>query len=267
MVLDPGETVELHARLFDDRGRPLGEAGDVDWELDGLEGVVNENGVFTASTNGGFQAGVVRASVGGLTGEARARVVPQLPIEEGFGAYADGALPPGWVNAQAGRFVVSTLDGEKAFEKPPDDTLFARARAFIGPADWSDYTFEADVRAPMARRQMADVGVTVQTYSLVLYGTTQRLKLEPWEPETERTVSVPFSWEPDTWYRIKLRVDNLPEGGVQARGKAWRVGDPEPAEWLIDRIDPIGSPKGAPGLFLNAPQGAWLDNFVLTANE
>jgi len=119
----------------------------------------------------------------------------------------------------------------------------------------------------MRRRQMADVGITVQTYSLVLYGTTQRLKLEPWEPETERTVTVPFEWEPDTWYRIKLRVENLPDGTVRAQGKAWPVGETEPDEWLIDRVDPIGNRKGAPGLFLNAPQGAYLDNFVLTANE
>lgn len=267
MVLDPGERVTLTARLFDDQGRFLRNAGGVDWSLDGLEGVLGADGTFTAAADGSFHAGVIRASVDGLVGEARARVVPALPISEGFESYEDGELPPGWVNAQAGRFVVSTLDGEKVFEKPPDDTLFARARAFIGPADWSDYTFEADVRAPMRRRQMADVGVTAQTYSLILYGTTQQLKLEPWEPETERTVAVPFSWQPDTWYRLKLRVDNLPDGRVRARGKAWPAGESEPAEWLIDRTDPIGNRHGAPGLFLNAPQGAYLDNFVLTAND
>jgi hypothetical protein len=266
MVLDPGETVELRARLFDSRGRFLREADGVDWALEGLEGTLDGN-TFTVSGEAQFQAGVIRASAGGLTAESRARVAHPLPITEGFDSYEDGELPPGWVNAQAGRFVVSTLDGEKVLEKPPDETLFSRARAFIGPADWSDYTFEADVRAPMRRRQMADVGVTVQTYSLVLYGTTQRLKLEPWEPEIGRTVTVPFEWEPDIWYRLKLRVENLPDGQVRARGKAWPVGEAEPEEWLIDRVDPIGNRKGAPGLFLSAPQGAYLDNFVLTANE
>ena len=267
MVLEPGESVTLTARLFDARGLSLGEADGVDWELDGLEGNLTADGTYTVSSTPGLQAGVLRASVGALAGDSRARVVHPLPWTEDFDAYADGELPPGWVNAQAGRFVVATLDGDKVLEKPPDETLFSRARAFIGPTDWSDYTFEADVRAPMRRRQMADVGITVQTYSLVLYGTTQRLKLEPWEPETERTVTVPFEWEPDTWYRIKLRVENLPDGTVRAQGKAWPVGETEPDEWLIDRVDPIGNRKGAPGLFLNAPQGAYLDNFVLTANE
>ena len=74
------------------------------------------------------------------------------------------------------------------------------------------------MRAPTRRRQMADVGITAQRYSLVLYGNAQQLKLEPWEPETQRTVTVPFAWKPDTWYRLKLRVENLPNGtGARAR--------------------------------------------------
>ena len=100
---------------------------------------------------------------------------------------------------------------------------------------------------------MGDVGITAQRYSLVLYGTSQQLKIEPWEPETQRTVTVPFAWKPDTWYRLKLRVENLPNGQVRAQGKAWAVGEPEPAAWMIDKIDPIGNRQGAPGLFIDAP--------------
>ena len=77
------------------------------------------------------------------------------------------------------------------------------------------------MRAATRRRQMGDVGITAQRYSLVLYGNSQRLKIEPWEPETARTVTVPFAWKPDTWYRLKLRVENLPNGQVRAQGKAW----------------------------------------------
>ena len=79
-----------------------------------------------------------------------------------------------------------TLDGQKVLQKAPTNTIFKRIRVFIGPVDWSNYTFEADVRAATRRRQMGDVGITAQRYSLVLYGTTQKLKLEPWEPETTR---------------------------------------------------------------------------------
>ena len=171
------------------------------------------------------------------------------------------------VNVVGSRLRVATLDGQKALFKPPDNTIFKRSRVFLGPADWSNYTFEADVRAGMRRRQMGDVGITAQRYSLVLYGNSQRLKIEPWEPETERTVTVPFSWRPDTWYRLKVRAENLPDGQVRVRGKAWPVGEAEPAAWMIERVDPIGNRQGAPGLFIDAQFGVYLDNFRMTANQ
>ena len=60
---------------------------------------------------------------------------------------------------------------------------------------------------------------------------------------------VPFEWKADTWYHLKLRVENMPDGKVRARGKAWPTGQPEPEAWTIEKIDPIGNRKGAPGLF------------------
>ena len=265
MVLKPGQKVNLKARLFDAKGLFLREEPAV-WALDGLKGAIDNTGAFTVSADPAGQAGLIKATVAGLTGEARARVVHALPWKESFDAFADGAIPPGWVNAQAGKVSVVTLDGQKVLQKAADETIFKRARVFFGPTDWSNYTFEADVRAPERRRQQGDVGVTAQRYSLVLYGTTQRLKIEPWEPETSRTVSAPFTWKPDAWYHLKLRVENLPNGSVRAQGKAWAVGQPEPAAWTLERIDPIGNREGAPGLFLDAQFGAYLDNFSITAN-
>jgi len=265
MVLGPGEAVAMRARLFDDRGRFLREAP-ASWSLDGLDGTIDDGTLRIASGPGG-QAGLIRATVGGLTGEARARVVRTLPYTETFDAYADGSAPPGWVNAVTGRLSIVGDEGGKILRKEATNTLFKRARVFFGATDWSDYTFEADVRATERRRQMADVGLTVQRYSLVLYGTTQRLKLEPWEPEIARTVTIPFAWQPDTWYHLKLRVENLPDGSVRARGKAWRTGEPEPEAWLIDKVDPIGEREGSPGLFLDAEFGVDLDNFSLTRNQ
>src|SRR5262249_2886628 len=150
------------------------------------------------------QAGLIKATAGTLTGQARARVVHPLPWKETFDSYAEGAVPAGWVNAVAGKLSVITVDGQKVLQKAPDDTIFKRIRVFIGPVTWSNYTFESDVRVATRRRQMGDVGITVQRYSLVLYGNSQKLKIEPWEPEIQRTVTVPFAWKPDTWYRLKL---------------------------------------------------------------
>jgi outer membrane protein assembly factor BamB len=265
LSLEPGQTVKLHARSYDASGRLLKEEK-ATWSLEGLEGTVTD-GAVTIANKPNQQAGLIKATVGSLTGEARARVAHPLPWTENFDNYADGAIPPGWANTVPGRLVVATLDGQKVLQKEPLNTIFQRGRTFIGPTNWSDYTFQADVRAPQRRRQMADIGVTAQRYSLVLYGTTQQLKIEPWEPETVRTVTVPFAWKPDTWYRLKLRVENLPNGQVRARGKAWAVTDAEPADWMIDKTDPIGNREGAPGLFINAPFGAYLDNFSLSKNQ
>jgi hypothetical protein len=213
------------------------------------------------------QAGLIKATSGTLHGEARARVAHPLPWTETFEAYADGAVPKGWVNAVAGKFSVTTLDGGKVLQKAPDESIFQRLRMFIGPVDWSNYTFEADVRVASRRRQMGDIGLTAQRYSLVLYGNSQQLKLESWEPETQRTVTVPFSWKPDAWYHVKLRVENLPDGKVRAQGKAWPTGEREPAAWMIDKVDPIGNRQGAPGVFAAAQFGAYLDNVKLVANQ
>ena len=160
-----------------------------------------------------------------------------------------------------------TLDGQKVLQKAPDESIFQRGRMFIGPVDWSNYTFEADVRVATRRRQMGDIGVTAQRYSLVLYGNSQQLKLEPWEPEIQRTVTVPFTWKADAWYHLKLRVENSSDGKVRARGKAWPTGETEPTEWMIDKMDPMGNRQGAPGIFAFAPYGAFVDNLKLVANQ
>jgi outer membrane protein assembly factor BamB len=266
LMLTPGQTVRLRARLFDDKGRFLREEAAATWTLEGLKGTVS-NGAVTIAPGGAEQAGIIKATAGGLTGEARARVARPLPWKETFDSYADGTAPPGWAIVAGSQVAVATLDGQKVLQKAPLDTLLKRARVFIGPTTWSNYTFEADVRAAERRRQMGDVGITAQRYSLVLYGTSQRLKLEPWEPETARTVTVPFAWKPDTWYRLKLRVENLPNGQVRAQGKAWPAGEAEPAAWLIDKTDPIGNREGAPGLFIDAQFGVHLDNFTITQNQ
>jgi len=265
LMLAPGQTVKLRARLFDDKGRFLREETAAAWTLQGLNGTI-ANGALTVSADPMEQAGLIRATAGGLTGEARARVARPMPWKETFDAYADGAAPPGWAIVGGSQLAVATLDGQKVLQKAPLDTIFKRARVFIGPTTWSNYTFEADVRAAERRRQMGDIGITAQRYSLVLYGASQRLKIEPWEPETTRTVTVPFAWKADTWYRLKLRVENLPNGQVRARGKAWPAGEAEPAAWLIDKTDPIGNRQGAPGLFIDAQYGAHLDNFTITQN-
>jgi outer membrane protein assembly factor BamB len=267
LVLKPGQSVKLRARLFDSKGRFLSEASGTAWSLQGLKGSVAPDGTFTVAADAIDQAGTIKATSGALNGESRARVSRALPWTENFDAYQDGTAPAGWINMTAGKFTVATVDGQKVLQKTPDNTIFKRIRAFIGSVDLSNYTIEADVRGTTRRRQMTDIGVTAQRYSLVLYGNAQQLKIEPWEPETKRSVHAPFTWAADKWYHLKLRVENMPDGKVRARGKAWPTGEAEPANWMIEMIDPVGNHKGAPGLFVDAEFGAYIDNLKLVANQ
>ena len=266
LVLKPGQTVELHARLFDAAGRFLREDNSGTWSLDHLKGTV-ANGKFEVAADPVGQAGLIKATVGNVTGEARARVIPPLPWNETFDSYAVGSLPPQWVSAQAGQFQVTELDGQKVLEKKPTDTLFKRMRVFMGPSDWSNYTVEADIRIPEKRRQMGDAGIVAQRYTLVAFGNNQRLEMNSWQPEVARAASAPFEWKPDTWYRLKLRVENIADGKTRIRGKAWAAADPEPDRWLIDRTDPIPNKQGSPGLFADAQFGVYFDNFKVTPNQ
>ena len=267
VVMKPGQKLAFHARTFDAKGRFLHEEPAATWALTGLKGTMDANGTFTADPANGDQAGIIKATVGSVSGEARARVARPLPWTETFESYADGAVPPGWIIVGTAKTSVGTIDGQKALYKAPDNTIFKRYRGFVGDVNLSDYTIEADVRGTTKRRQMSDLGVTAQRYTMVLYGNAQQLKIEPWEPETKRTVAVPYKWEAETWYHLKLRVENMPDGSVRARGKVWATGQPEPDGWMIEKRDPIGNHKGAPGFFIDAEFGAYVDNIKVAKNQ
>ena len=267
LVLKPGQAVKLHADAFDKLGRLIGPATGVTWSLNGLKGAVAADGTFTPDAGTLEQAGTIKAAAGSISGEGRARVVRPLPWTETFDALAEGTTPPGWIIVGTAKTAVGTIDGQKALYKAPDNTIFKRYRAFVGSVDESNYTIEADVRGTTRRRQMSDLGVTAQRYSLVVYGNAQALKIESWEPETHRAAQVPFEWKADTWYHLKLRVENMPDGKVHARGKVWPTGQAEPAAWMIEKIDPIGNHKGAPGFFIDAEFGAYIDNIKVSKNQ
>jgi outer membrane protein assembly factor BamB len=215
-LIKPGEPLQLEIRAFDAQGEPVANPGQATWTLDGLKGTL-ENGRFTPAAGIG-QAGLVQATIGSATGAARIRVVPDLPWHYTFDDM--GEAPPNyWINA-TGKFAVREVEGDKVLVKLANNAFaFAkRTRPFFGHVDLSDYTIEADVRSMEVRRQMSDVGVVAQRYELVLFGNHQRLELQPWQPETERTVRVKFPWNKDTWYTMKLEVQTLDKGtGPRAR--------------------------------------------------
>ena len=267
LILKPGESVRFRVRLFDQQGRFLREEKQATWALDKLPGKVSEQGQFIAGTEAAPQSGLVKATVGEVTGAARVRVIPPLPWSETFDAYDANTVPSHWVNAGL-KYIVREVDGQKVLVKTTEgSSLLSRARAYFGPSNLSNYTVEVDIRATEKRRQTGDAGVIAQRYALVLFGNSQKLELQPWQPETARTVSVPFAWKADTWYRVKLQVERLADGKVRARGKAWPAAETEPSAWMIERIDPIPNLQGSPGIFGAAPAEIFFDNLKVYANK
>jgi len=266
LILKPGANVKFRARLFDEQGVFIREEPAASWALDNLKGSIAD-GQLSVASDATAHGGLVKATVEGVTGAAGVRVFPPLPWTENFDSLAVNTLPPTWVNTTL-KFTVREVNGNKVLVKTTEgSSLLSRARAYLGPSDFSNYTVEADVLATVMRRQQGDAGVIAQRYVLSVYGNSQLLQLEPWQPETARTVTVPYAWKPDTWYRLKLQVENLPDGKVRARGKVWPVSGTEPAAWMIERIDPIPNRQGAPGIFGNALAEIYFDNLKVYPNR
>jgi outer membrane protein assembly factor BamB len=267
LALKPGQSQQLRVWLFDAQANPVREAKDAKFELAGLKGTVDASGKFTAAADSKGEAGLIKATADGVTGQARARVLPLIPVAETFESYQPTAPPRHWINTTGKYEVRAGENGNKILAKLADNPFTKRARSFFGQNTEHDYTIEADVMASEKRRQMGDAGVVAQRYQLVLFGNHQRLELQPWQPETTRTVAAKFEWKKDTWYRLKLRVENLPEGKTRAQGKVWVAADPEPTGWLVERVDPIGNRQGAPGVYADAPFEVYFDNIKVTSNQ
>jgi len=268
LVMKPGETKNFKVRLFDDRGRFIREEAGAQWSLAGLKGEAGAN-KFTAASDGGLQGGQLKATVGGLSGFARIRVIPAFPYSEDFSNVPVDKAPTYWLNTDGApiKYTVREAEGNKFLVKTPDNGIFKRTRSPFGAADTSNYTIEADVRAIEKRRQMGDAGVVAQRYELVLFGNLQKIELRSWQIEEKRTFSKPFAWKADTWYRLKLQVENLPGGKTRARGKAWLASEAEPAEWLIEWTDPVGNRTGSAGIFADSANELFIDNIKVTPNK
>ncbi|MFN0105681.1 MAG: PQQ-binding-like beta-propeller repeat protein [Bryobacteraceae bacterium] len=266
VMLKPGETALFRARLFDEKGNFIRE-DKAAWTIESLKGMISQDGKYIASSDKAAQAGLIKANVGGVIGTARARVVPPLDWSWDFESLDAGKVPMEWVNCNT-KYEVRQEDGNKVLAKFADNPATKRARVFMGPHDLSNYTVQADVRASQKRRQMGDVGLVAQRFNLMLFGNAEKLELQTWQPETERTAVAKYAWKGDTWYTLKLRVENLSDGRVKAQGKVWLKSDPEPAAWTVERTDPapLAERQGAPGIYADAPFEVFLDNVKVTKN-
>jgi hypothetical protein len=262
-LLDPGGRQSFTLRLFDAKGNFVrtAPASEAQWSLDLLQGTVGADGAYVAPAAG--SAGFVKATIDGIVAQARVRVIPTLPVTYDFEGLK---ATPLWWTANL-KTTIGALDGSAVLVRPRDDTVGRRAKLTFGRPDWSGYTIEADVRGTEARRQRGDIGLINQRYVLVLFGNDQRLELQPWQAADEMTAKVPFTWALNTWYRMKMRVENRPDGTTLVRGKVWPRAEAEPAAWTIEKVDRIPHREGSPGLYADGYADMQFDNVRVYRNQ
>jgi outer membrane protein assembly factor BamB len=261
-LLNPGDKQAFTLKLYDAKGNFIREepAKGAQWSLDLLQGTVGPDGTYVAPQAG--SAGFVKATIGDVSAQARVRVMPSLPITVDFEGMKS---TPMWWTAN-GKAQPGVIEGAGVLVRPRDDTVGRRAKLMVGRPDWFNYTIEADVRGTESRRQRGDIGLINQRYVMMLFGNDQRLELHPWQAADEMTVHVPFEWKINTWYRMKMRVENRNDGTTLVQGKVWPVGQEEPAKWTIEKIDKIPHRKGSPGLYADGYSDMQFDNLRVYKN-
>ena len=227
VITRPGETTRFVVRAFDELGRALGEK-EATWSLAGLKGTVSA-GAFEPDSEAGSQTGMLKAAVGELTASARVRVLQDLPLAEDFEGIEVGARPV-YQMAYLARWAVADLDGNKVLTKGPSPIKIHRHITFLGRHDLSSYTIEADLRGTQTGRRRPDIGLIASGYTLDLLGNHQQLQIRSWQSGLRMAREIPFPWEPDVWYRMVLRVDEVDGRGL-IQGKVWPKSEEEPEEW------------------------------------
>jgi outer membrane protein assembly factor BamB len=272
--LHPGGTADFKVFAYTDKGHPLGEVKCDQWTLPeatpppgspagirpipALRGLISPEGHLAVVRDVPAQSGVVEATVKAgdkeLKARARVRVAPILPYEQDFEKIETNRIPTGWINL-AGKFAVVELDDKnKALKKIGNNpnSLVARANAYIGLPDLSNYTITADLmgteKLENNNRNLPDMGLINSRYSLALDGNKQKLFLRSWEARRRVDKTIDFPWRPYTWYSFKLTISY--EGDkAMVRGKVWQKGTDEPAAWTVEIEDPSPNRNGAPALY------------------
>jgi hypothetical protein len=259
----PGESADFRALVFDAKGQALGEKK-AEWSLSGLTGEVDADGVFTAEGERSSHVGTMVARIGALEAKGRVRVLQDLPLEEDFESVEPGQRPP-YQMAYLARWAVEDLAGNKVLAKGPSPIKIHRHITFLGHPDHSDYTIEGDLRGTKTGRRVPDIGLINSGYTMELLGGHQRLQIRSWQAGLRMMQQVEFTWEPDTWYRMKLSVSEVDGKGL-IRGKVWPRGEDEPKSWTISAEDPLPIRSGAPGLSAYSPSTVYFDNIKVASN-
>ncbi len=262
VILKPGQEQKFTVNLFNGRGQ-LVKNQPAKFVLNG-PGEMRADGTFVAASAPAHTATIVKATVGDLEGEARIRVVPDLPWKFDF---ENGEVPITWVGARY-RNIIRDVDGDKVMVKITTIPKGTRSQLLMGQDDHHDYTIQADVLGVPTAGKLPDAGVIAQRYTMDLMGDHQEIQIRSWTSQLDRfSKTVPFKWEGDTWYTIKFNAANQ-DGKAVLKGKVWKRGTPEPEQWTIEAVDETPNTVGSPGLFGNAQVAEiYVDNVSVTPNK
>lgn len=225
-----------------------------------------------------MSAGQIQVKWNNLVGYTRGRIVAGPGYKETFDAMPLGqtnefkenvGFPPlAWLGARV-KWHVLEKDGSKVAANRLDTILFQRTMNFIGKPEMKNYTIEADVMTDGDRRVMSSVGLVNQRYLITLAANSRILEVTSNHERVKE--SVPFQAKPNTWYRLKTRVDPDKTGpGGFVRAKLWEKSASEPAAWTIQIRQEKLHQHGAPGVFAFSPQSlkrVFIDNLSISANE
>lgn len=269
-VVGHDETVDYRVLAFDAKGRALGEVKDAELSVGGVAGKLDGQRLsFDGSKIGIPTHGVVTAKAHGLTATADVRVSGPLPWSWDFESTDEGKPPAGWMGVGKGAKVRQTDDG-RIVAQPKAPRGAPRATMLFGPSSMTGYTVQADAKGARQGRRMSDVGVVNNGYTLDLQGAHQRIQLISWASERRMMQQFPFEWDVETWHTLKLRVDFEGEGDDKKavlRGKVWKRGEPEPADWTVTAEDPLPIDSGSPGVYTFAPVESYFDNVKVMVND
>ena len=261
LFLSAGDTVRFRVRALDAQGRLVGEQ-EARWAVDGLVGAsVSSDGTLSTSASVSTQGGRVVATVGEFTAVAQVRVFAPLPWYENF----EGGQPPIWIGGGP-RVSAADIGGEQVLMKSPSPSGLHRHAIYLGPADMTGYTVQADMMASEWRRRRPDLGIINSGYTLDLQGNVQRVQLQSWAAELRIDERAEFAWESGIWYTLKLRVD-LDGDTARIRGKVWPRDKSEPSTWTVTVEDPQPIRAGSPGLVAYSPIEIYIDNVRVTENQ
>jgi outer membrane protein assembly factor BamB len=291
VALEPGQSSQYRARLFDAHGHFLREVTPR-WSVGPmplpvppppaaaanppiLKGSITDQGQLVVVKQVPGQFGSVIAEADGLKAVGRVRVMPALPYKQDFEKVKEGTAPAGWVNCQ-GKFAVQQKDGSRVLVKLAANAnpLVARANAYVTTPWVTDYSIQSDIMGMRKHDDMPDAGVVANRYTLMLDGNKQRLRLLAWEALPRVDKSIDWPWQPNVWYRLRLDVE-VQGDKAMVRGKAWPRDQAEPENWTVEFEDPCPNREGSPALYgyatgiLDNKPGAeiYYDNLVIAPNK